>query len=209
MDPDTQMCREPLVFMARDVSNANDGYALYREYAQGSGLGAQWVAWSPDEACPQETLTTTDEMAPVDTTAWCQLSELPDTVPGCGDTGTDMAQAPLKEAGLHQDLRICPGETDIWAYTGSGTVKFGVKALPGMGDLDLVLTDRDGEFFGGSFGRLADEEVSINLGDVTTTIIINVYLSNENASRDYELRIEPAPTPAVNSSEDGELPNGP
>lgn len=44
-------CDSVEVFMANHDNG--DGYAQFRAYAERTGRGADWVAWSADEACPQ------------------------------------------------------------------------------------------------------------------------------------------------------------
>ncbi len=44
-------CESVEVFMASDDNS--DGYAQFRAYAEQTGRGADWVAWSADESCPQ------------------------------------------------------------------------------------------------------------------------------------------------------------
>lgn len=80
----TEACVEPVVFKARD--DGEDGFDLFREYAQSVGLGYLWVTWSADESCPQANVTADTE---IDHrwTPWCELSGLDDGS-GLGDITT-------------------------------------------------------------------------------------------------------------------------
>ncbi|HTE55830.1 MAG TPA: hypothetical protein VK698_33475, partial [Kofleriaceae bacterium] len=55
---DAGECRTPSVFMSQA-----DGYARWQRFAEHSGRGAAWVAWSEDETCPQRDAATDLETA--------------------------------------------------------------------------------------------------------------------------------------------------
>ena len=207
-DPVTQVCREPMIFMARDVSSENDGFAMYREYAEQLGRLSEWVSWSADEECPQETMTTTDVPMAEDMNAFCALSDLPTSMPGCGDTATVLANAPTVEFGTLSDRMICPGEQDIWLFTGSGRVTIAIKGLDGSGDLDIAIVTLDDEYIDGAYTGESDESVTIDLGPTPITVGIRVYGAGDSASRGYHLVLEPAPTPAAttDANEPPEVP---
>ena len=67
---DNASCLMPAVFMNRDDSG--DGYQLFRDYAESIGRGAEWVAWSEDEGCPQRGVAE-DTIAESDVTEYCSL----------------------------------------------------------------------------------------------------------------------------------------
>ncbi len=50
-DPETGECREVTVFMNRD--DEGDGFQVFADFAEATGRGDQWRAWSADETCPQ------------------------------------------------------------------------------------------------------------------------------------------------------------
>lgn len=50
-------CVEPVIFRAQRAGAGDDGYALFREFAQSIGRGAEWVSWSEDEPCAQRAVS--------------------------------------------------------------------------------------------------------------------------------------------------------
>ncbi|MEE2789742.1 MAG: hypothetical protein VX589_20545 [Myxococcota bacterium] len=213
-DPVTQMCREPLVFMARDVTEDDDGYALYRNYAETLGRGQDWVQWSADEECPQGDVSTTDVSIAENNNAFCAIADLPTMTDGCGDTGTTWTEAPSVEFGTSPDRLICRGEADLWTFTGSGWVTISIKAFAGDGDLDLAVVTVEDEYIDGAFTHRANETVTVDLGPSPVTVGIRIYAAGNRATRGYQLLIEPAPTPAVTSdsqdtSDQADAPDNP
>ena len=67
-------CMPPVVFMARERNEAEDGYALFRDHAAQLGRLDEWVAWSEDEACAQAASTVSDTIAPMNALPYCQLT---------------------------------------------------------------------------------------------------------------------------------------
>jgi hypothetical protein len=61
------VCRAPTVFKARP---GGDGYELFRAHAEAIGRGAEWVAWSEDEACPPANVAE-DTEAELKATTFC------------------------------------------------------------------------------------------------------------------------------------------
>ena len=43
-------------FHARNVTDDDDGYALYRQHAEDTGRADQWVEWSADEFALKQSL---------------------------------------------------------------------------------------------------------------------------------------------------------
>lgn len=66
------MCVAPVVFMNR--ADAGDGYELFRQHAISLGKGAEWVAWSEDESCPQRAVAE-DTIAAFEGAEFCSLPE--------------------------------------------------------------------------------------------------------------------------------------
>ena len=67
------VCQQPVVFMARDASATDDGYGLWRDYAQAQGRGGDWVAWTEDEPCAWADGLAMDTEAEHAGTPWCEL----------------------------------------------------------------------------------------------------------------------------------------
>lgn len=92
-DDDTATCNEPLTFKAREVSDANDGYAEFRTFAEELGRGDDWVTWTADEPCSQaDTLTEDLDKTPA-APNWCGLQtyrhDNPAPLDADGDAGGD------------------------------------------------------------------------------------------------------------------------
>ena len=190
-DDQTNQCREPLVFMARDVSSDNDGYAQFREYAIRLGRGSEWVEWSEDESCPQSRETSTDTIAPTAQQAWCERSE-PQADTTCGDTGQMPGGSVPLSGGTYRNLRICSGEQDHWSFlpTVSGRYAIKLALTEGTGDVDIQVFDSTLAELGSSRGTGEQEEVlvDLNAGD---EIHLQVYVVGGQLERGYELRIQP------------------
>jgi hypothetical protein len=87
-------CAEPTVFGAE-----GGGYDRWREYAVSTGRGAQWLAWSEDESCPQRGVAD-DTVAATDAADFCSLEEAPaPTSGGCGGVTWE---------------GYCDGDTVVW-----------------------------------------------------------------------------------------------
>lgn len=63
------MCMKPTVFMNRD-----GGYEIYRQFAEATGRGGDWVAWSADEGCPQSDVQN-DTEADHGWTPYCEIAD--------------------------------------------------------------------------------------------------------------------------------------
>lgn len=70
------MCADVVVFMNRD--DEGDGFQIFRDYAEATDRGDQWVAWRADESCPQSGVAA-DSFAERTPTAYCELSIENDT----------------------------------------------------------------------------------------------------------------------------------
>jgi len=202
MDTDAEMCREPMVFMARDIARRDDGYALYRQYADETDRGEDWVAWSADEACPQEDAGETDVVIVEEASPWCELKDISVIPATCGDTGTAVTDATAITQGTTSDLRICRAETDLWVYNGSGRTTIKITSEPGMGEFDFYITDTANVFLGAGTSAEVDEKLTIDLGMMSIDIVIHVFMPDAMGERGYGLTIEPAPTAASDNGED-------
>ena len=132
------------VFKATNVHPANDGYDMFRTYAESVGRGAEWVAWSADEDCPQAELNSMDLEVNAEIVPWCSLASVNTSEPGCGDTGS-MDDPTALLAGTYDGLKICSGEQDHWIYTGSDDVEITVIPTPSDALLRVTVFDEQGD----------------------------------------------------------------
>lgn len=73
-DPETGECREVTVFMNYD--DESDGFQIFRDFAEATGRGDQWVAWRADESCPQADVAQ-DTQA---THSWAPMCDIADAL---------------------------------------------------------------------------------------------------------------------------------
>ena len=189
------MCSAPVPFMARNAGGGDDGYAIFREYAQSIGRGDEWVDWSADETCPQAD-TVTDSLAETSAKPYCDLGldpgMEPDPTPnptpmlgGCGDTGGDRAGAVTLEPGVYEGLRICEDERDWFTVYVSGQVEVSIDFRHAEGDLDLGVYDASGQTLASSASTTDRESVTV---EADSQIFIEVF-GYLGAAADYTLTI--------------------
>jgi hypothetical protein len=155
-------CVEPVVF------KWNNGYDVFKQYAEATGRGAQWRPWSADESCPQQGVQV-DTEAEHEWLPYCSLS-----AGGAGGGGgggsacvddqfepNDSAGAARAiTAGSYPGLAICSGNDDYYAVTvPSGSVKVAINFDASQGDLDLALS-LNGQNVSTSEGTSGQEQVS-------------------------------------------------
>ncbi|MBV70006.1 MAG: hypothetical protein CMH52_01530 [Myxococcales bacterium] len=193
IDEESGLCQDPLVFKARHVSNTSDGYALYRDYARSIGREAEWVQWSPDEACPQANEFVDDIELQITDVGYCDLSSSsPQT--GCQDTGDSHINALELTSGDHDDLKVCAGETDIFSYAGEGNVVIAASLLPGQGELRISVFDASDVLVDTVYSRTEDdgtnfiEPISTYVDD-GGALYIEVTGVNPDTVRGYRLSI--------------------
>src|SRR5690606_36372520 len=107
-DEATSTCNAPLVFKGRD-----GGYEIFRQYAVSLGRGAEWVAWSADEACPQANVVDDQEVAP-SWTSFCSFADAIMDAPGGGGSsggGAGPTGGPCN--GVTWEGQ-CEGNTVVW-----------------------------------------------------------------------------------------------
>ncbi len=127
-------CVAPIVFKAE-----NGGYDRYRQYAEATGRGAQWLSWTEDEACPQRNVANDTEQ-PMDWLAWCDVSTPATTT--CTDrfepNGNPTAAAAIGP-GTYSELQICEGDEDYFAISMSANFTVTISFTHSAGDLDMSL----------------------------------------------------------------------
>lgn len=148
-------CRPPTVFMSHD-----DGYGRWAARAQAMGQGAAWKPWSEDESCPQRAVAH-DTVEASEATPYCALA--------AGDACTDrlepndaLATARALASGTHGELRICPGDRDLFRLAVARTVRVSFRHADG--DLDLVAYDAAGNRVGSATGTGDVEELAVPAG---------------------------------------------
>ena len=190
VDETSNQCLEPIVFKARNVSETEDGYALYRAYATSLGRASDWVAWSQDEACPQSVNLGDDVEAEVTALPYCELAET--QTPGCGDTGLDFANAPTVPANETTEFSLCADETDRLQFVGDGSVIFAFEAYDPDVPLKVQYFDTAGQLLDEAntitddAGRSIVEPVSFRFSEVTT-LHLEVTSPDPSAATDYSV----------------------
>ncbi|MBX3161501.1 MAG: PPC domain-containing protein [Deltaproteobacteria bacterium] len=150
------VCRAPTVFKSR-----TDGYALWQTHAMLLGRGAEWRAWSEDEACTQRNVAQDTEGGGA-ATAYCALPA------GGGASCTDAmepnnARAEARSVtGTVANLRVCAADDDWFKIANGGTVR--IEFTHANGDLDLEAYDAAGNRVGTSFGTGNSESVTVPAG---------------------------------------------
>ena len=192
MDENSQTCNEPIIFMARNVSENDDGYGEFRRFAESMGMADFWVRWTADESCPQGDAVITDTPAIPNAIPYCELSSVAIET-RCGDTGQSADTALQIDIGTHENLLLCPGETDMFSFIGSGAIRIDAQADDGDGVFQISVTDSAGNY-------LAYESASAStpneLGLVEfsvereTEIIVEVTARRNSVARGYKLFID-------------------
>ncbi|MEE2755172.1 MAG: hypothetical protein VYA30_00870 [Myxococcota bacterium] len=193
IDEASGLCQEPLVFKARNISENNDGYALYRDYARSIGRDAEWIGWSPDEACPQANDFVDDLELQLGDVSYCELTS-GETQTGCQDTGESQINAKELTSGEHPGLKICAGETDFFTYVAEGNIVIAASLDPGQGELRMSVFDDSGSLVDTVYSQTQPngtsfmDPISVFLepGDA---LYIEVNGVNPDTTRDYRLSI--------------------
>lgn len=134
-------CAEPVVF-----KNTAGGYEVFRQYAEETGRGHLWKAWSADESCPQADVSD-DTVAESTSTPFCSLpddggNEGP-VAGNCADDGFESNDTPQSAhpltLGNHSGLAICSTNDDYFRIelAAAGTLR--IDFDHGQGDLDMQL----------------------------------------------------------------------
>src|SRR5690606_25955297 len=113
------VCVEPTVFRAE-----LGGYERWRAHAESIGRGAEWRAWSEDEACAQRDVPEDTIDAARLPTAYCARDEAP--APPPASAGCDAAGGARQESasplapGASREARVCEGEEDWYRVDACG-----------------------------------------------------------------------------------------
>jgi hypothetical protein len=182
-------CQPPLTFMARDRSENDDGYAIFRAHAEQLGRLNEWVSWSEDEACAQAASTVTDTIATMNALPYCQLSsvEMPGSTSNCGDAPEDNPIEIVE--GVYEELKVCSTEYDFFTFTGEDDVKITVQSEGGSGTLNVAVFDSVGNYIAGS-GSADDLHVVELTLEGLQNITIQLYLVGNEGDRSYTLTVE-------------------
>lgn len=170
-------CQEPVVFMAM-----GGGYNLFKEYAEQTGRGHLWVAWSEDEPCSQRDVSN-DTVADSDAVAWCDIAG-GSTSPDCTDSyepNNNPTEAAAVDNGTFTGLKICEGDEDYYEISASGDFTVRIEFTHSAGDLDMALYQGSTEIEK-SQSTNDVEELSGSAG----TYVLRVYGYN-GATGDYKL----------------------
>lgn len=115
-DEATQTCNAPLVFKAVDGD-----FAEFRAYAESVGKGAEWVAWSADESCPQAAagdVTDTEAELPESHVALCDIvTDVLDIETAAPTPEPEPEPEPVEPASGCGDVTWeghCEGNTVVW-----------------------------------------------------------------------------------------------
>ena len=157
-------CKAPTPFM-----NQDGGYAVFEAYAEEIGRGAEWVAWSEDEGCPQRDVEN-DTEEQHDGTPWCELGS---TLLGGGSGGDGddphepndaQAQATEIAVGSTQSA-VCDNDAADWfvVEAEAGTLTVEVSFTHADGDLDVKLFEGSSGI-GSSAGTGNTETISKRVG---------------------------------------------
>lgn len=152
-------CVRPTVFMSQ-----SDGYARWQAYAESTGRGAQWKAWSEDETCAQRAVPSDTERAHAGTDL-CLLGA--GGGGGCSDA-MEPNNAPSSARslgnGLVSGLLICAGgDVDFFVIPAGGTVKLSFTHSA-SGDIDMEGFRADGSSLGKSDSATNEETLVIPAG---------------------------------------------
>lgn len=181
-------CVAPTVFRAEaaDRATGGDGYGRWRTFAQSIGRGAEWRAWSEDEACAQRDVAEDTITGRGGETAFCGGPTGP-VENGCDPAGGDdtIARAGTLARGTAIDGRICEGDSDLHRVdAGSAGATVIVRFSHAAGDLDVQALAADGSVIGESAGTSDEERIT-----ATGTFYVRVF-GYAGATNTYSIRIE-------------------
>jgi hypothetical protein len=150
------MCVAPTPFMSHA-----DGYQRWRAFAEATGRGAQWKAWSEDETCSQRDVPADTERSH-QWTALCSLGGGAPT-PSCTDSFEPNDSSPRAVArGSYSNLKICAGDSDLYGVAAAATVT--IRFSHAAGDLDMEAFDASGRSLGKSEGTTDSETLQVPAG---------------------------------------------
>ncbi len=152
-------CVAPTVFRSEAT-----GYERWRAHAEELGRGAEWRAWSEDEACAQRDVAEDTVDAGRAVTGFCELDEAPEMPPvaaGCDGTGgATRESATLLADGASRGARLCEGEEDWYRVQADGEATVTITFDNAAGDLDLEAVSASGAVLGSSTSVANEESVT-------------------------------------------------
>lgn len=186
-DAATQTCNAPIVFKASD-----GGYDVFKNHAESLGRGADWVAWSEDESCPQRGTVNDTEAAHT----WAPFCEVHDALLGLVDTSAcpdsvsgnhALESAPPLDSGTLSNMAVCAGEDDYFSVSLSAGESLSVSMTftHSSGDLDLELLSAGGDVLTSSAGVSNSEQISYT-ASAAETVFVRVF-GFAGASNTYAL----------------------
>lgn len=189
------MCVAPTPFRAEAADRAagGDGYARWREYARSIGRGADWRAWSEDEACAQRDVVGDTVTGRGTETAYCERRPSGGgtgggtTTPACDPAGGDdsIARAGALARGATATGRLCAGDVDFYRIdAGSAGATVVVSFRHADGDVDVQALAADGRVLGESAGTGDEERVT-----ATGTFYVRVF-GYAGAVNTYSIRVQ-------------------
>ncbi|MCZ7678584.1 MAG: PPC domain-containing protein [Sandaracinaceae bacterium] len=162
-------CVAPTVFRSETT-----GYERWRAHAQELGRGAEWRAWSEDEACAQRDVAEDTVDAGRAVTGFCELDEAPEMPPvaaGCDGTGgATRESATLLADGASRGARLCEGEEDWYRVEADGEATVTITFDNAAGDLDLEAVSASGAVLSSSTSVANEESVT-----ASGTFYVRVY----------------------------------
>jgi hypothetical protein len=125
----------------------DNGYDVFRQYAEQTGRGHLWKPWSADEHCPQADVAV-DTPKENDIIPWCDTSAAGGGgggPVGCQDDGFEendsSSAASALSGGTHSGLMVCAGDDDYYEITVPGGLSVTIQFDHDEGDLDMELLD--------------------------------------------------------------------
>jgi hypothetical protein len=172
----------------------DNGYSVFKQYAEETGRGLQWREWSADESCPQENVAADTEVEH-DWVAYCDLNQGGGGSGGGGSAGcTDDGFEPNDNAnaahplssGSYPGLAICSGNDDYYTVEvpSGGSLSVRAEFNHNEGDLDVGLT-LNGDNVDMSESTANQEQVS-GSGEGTYTVRVFGY---NGAANTYSLTV--------------------
>ncbi len=190
-------CAEPVVF------KWDEGYDVFKNYAEATGRGHLWREWSADESCPQADVQHDTEREH-GWTDWCDLPRDQDAThtgdasdngnTGCQDDPLEdndsMDSARPVSAGNYNDLAICEEDSDWFEIDASQVSRVSISFTHANGDLDMKLYDSNGSRIDSSESTGDQESIELSSQGITSgTYYVEVY-GYDGATNSYSLSVE-------------------
>ncbi len=174
-------CVEPTIFRSE-----LNGYERWRAHAESLGRGAEWLAWSEDEACAQRDVAEDTVDSARAATPYCTLNDAPPLVDaGCDPTGaSNQSDATLLAPGVSEAARVCSGEEDWYRVDATGSVTVSIAFTSSAGDLDMEARAADGTVLAQSQGVTDSETVT-----ASGPFFVRVY-GYSGAENSYTITVE-------------------